>query len=149
MNISSLFARSTRNLSLALAVAALVGLSGTALAQSKGAERLVQLQNVKTVQDLQKIEAGDTLVMSCPKCKDSTATIVEKSFKAVKPEEVKTAAIHLCPSCDTKVVTTGTGKAAKDTLVHTCKTCGSQEAVCCVIKKNAGATKGMEHAEQK
>ena len=136
-------------LSAGVALAMVVGMTGTALAQQKGAERLVQLQNLKTLQDLQSVEVGDTLVMSCPKCKDSTATVVEKTFKAANPEELKATSFHLCPSCDTKVVTTGIGKAAKDMLVHTCKTCGSKDAVCCAIKKGGATTHGMEHAEQK
>jgi len=46
--------------------------------------------------------------------------------------------------CDTKVVTKGQGKAAVDTLVHTCKTCGSKDVSCCVMKKGGGPTAGME-----
>jgi hypothetical protein len=129
---------------LALAVAALVTAPTTVVAQEKGAQKLIQLKPVKTVEDLQKLDAGDTIIMSCPKCKDSYATVVEKTFKAVKPEELKTVKIHLCDACDTKLVTKGHGKAAKDVLVHTCKTCGSKDVSCCVMKKGEGPTAGME-----
>jgi len=60
---------------------------------------------------------------------------VEKTFKAVKPEEVKTVSVHLCSSCETKIVTKGVGKQAKDTLVHKCTTCGSEDVTCCVLKR--------------
>jgi len=131
--------------SLALAVIGLLSAPGSALAQQpKGAEKLMQLKPVKTVADLQALEAGDTITMSCPKCKDTWITVVEKTFKAVKPEELKKVKIHLCESCETRIVTKGHGKQARDVLVHTCKNCGSKDAFCCVQKKAAGPTPGME-----
>jgi DNA-directed RNA polymerase subunit RPC12/RpoP len=68
---------------------------------------------------------------------------VEKSFKGATPEQLKTATIHLCPTCSTKIVTKGHGKQAKDVLVHTCNTCGSKDAFCCAIKKGSTSTPGM------
>ena len=134
----------TRNIA-ALAIAGLLALPTFTFAQEqKGAEKLMQLQKINTVKALQSVEAGDTIIMSCPKCKDTYATVVEKTFKAVKPEELKTMNIHLCAACDTKIVTTGQGKAAVDTVVHTCKTCGSEDVSCCVMKKGGGPTAGME-----
>jgi len=109
-----------------------------------GATKLIQLKPIKTAQDLQKVEAGDTIVMSCPKCKESYAQVVEKSFKAVTGDQVKTVPIHLCDGCNTKIVRKGHGKAAEDVVVHTCKACGSEDVSCCVMKKGAGPTPGME-----
>jgi hypothetical protein len=126
---------------IALAIAGLAWLPSQALAQEKGAQKLMKVQ---TVEDLQKVEAGDTIVMTCSKCKDTYTQVVEKTFKAVKPEELKTVGVHLCSSCDTKMVTKGVGKQAKDELVHTCKACGSEDVSCCVIKKGSGSTRGME-----
>lgn len=131
--------------SLALAVIGIMSAPGSALAQQqKGAERLMQPRPVKTVADLQALEAGDTITVSCPKCKDTWITVVEKTFKAVKPEELKTQKIHLCESCETRIVTKGHGKQARDVLVHTCRNCGSKDAFCCVQKKSGGPTAGME-----
>jgi hypothetical protein len=126
---------------LALAVLSIVSTPPTALAQMKGAQRLMKLQ---TVEDLQNVRAGDTIVMSCPKCKDVYVQTVDKSLKGLSVGELKKTPIHLCGNCDTKIVTQGEGKQAKDTLVHTCKTCGSQDVSCCLMKKHGGATKGME-----
>jgi len=126
---------------LAIALALVAWLPGQAQAQEKGAQKLMKVQ---TVEDLQTVEAGDTIVMTCAKCKDTYVQVVEKTYKTAKPEELKKAAVHLCSSCDTKVVTTGVGKQAKDTLVHTCKACGSEDVSCCLMKKGGGPTKGME-----
>ena len=129
-----------------VALTALVWLPLQASAQTKGegASRLIQLKPITTVEGLQTVEAGDTIVMSCPKCKDSYATVVEKSFKGVNQDELKKTTIHLCSACDSKIVTKGQGKSAKDVVVHTCKACGSEDVSCCVMKKGAGATHGME-----
>ena len=125
---------------LTLAVLGLLS-SPTAFAQMHGAQRLMKLQ---TVEDLQHVEKGDIIVMSCPKCKETYAQVVDKSLKGLKAGEMKNVPIHLCDKCDTRIVTQATGKQAKDTLVHSCKECGSEDVSCCLLKKNAGATKGME-----
>jgi hypothetical protein len=143
MKTASNLRRSIVFASLALALVGLIFAPGIANAQQKGAEKLMQMKPVKTVEDLQTLEPGDMIVMSCPKCKESTGTVVEKTFKTAHPEDLKTIQIHLCPSCDTKIVTKGHGKQAKDVLVHTCKTCGSKDAFCCVMKKGSSTTEGM------
>jgi hypothetical protein len=126
---------------LALAVLGLLSAPSAARAQTKGgAQRLMKLQ---TVEDLQHVQKGDIIVMSCPKCKETYAQVVDKSLKGLKAGEMKNVPIHLCDKCQTKIVTQGTGKQAKDTLVHSCKECGSEDVSCCVLKKHAGATKGM------
>jgi len=129
-----------------VALTALVWLPLQAPAQTKGegASKLIQLKPIKTVETLQTVEAGDTIVMSCPKCKDTYASVVEKSFKGVNQDELKKITVHLCSACDTKIVTKGEGKSAKDVVVHTCKACGSEDVSCCLMKKGAGATHGME-----
>lgn len=126
---------------IALAIAGLAWLPSQALAQEKGAQKLMKVQ---TVENVQTLDVGDTIVMTCAKCKDTYVQVVEKTFKAVKPEELKTVGVHLCSSCETKIVTKGVGKQAKDELVHTCKACGSEDVSCCVIKKGSGPTRGME-----
>jgi CRISPR/Cas system-associated protein Cas10 (large subunit of type III CRISPR-Cas system) len=77
-------------------------------------------------------------------CKDTYTQVVVKSQHAATPDELKTVGTHLCSSCDTKLVTKGTGKEAKDVLVHTCKICGSQDVTCCLMKKGSGPTPGMD-----
>ena len=123
-----------------VAVAAL--LPSLTFAQEKGATKLMKLQ---TVQDLQHVEAGDTIIMSCPKCQDTFATVVTKPMKGMKADEMKTMVKHLCPTCSTSIQTEGVGKNAVNKLVHTCNTCGSADVACCLMKKNGGSTPGMEN----
>ncbi len=126
-----------------LAVAVLAWLPSPVQAQEKGAYLLKKIQ---TVEDVQQIDAGDTIVMSCPKCKDTYIQVVEKSFHNATPDQLKTVGMHLCSACDTRLVTKGEGKQAKEVLVHTCKVCGSEDVTCCLMKKGSGPTPGM--AEQ-
>lgn len=135
------------NLARTLAVIAATGLLTLPLltsAQEKGATKLIQLNSIKTVADAEAVQPGDTVIMSCPKCKDSWVTIVTPSTKTGAKPETSTVARHECPGCENKYVTEGHGKAKTSKLVHTCKMCGSEDAFCCVMKKGSGPTPGME-----
>jgi hypothetical protein len=127
---------------LIAAVAAFALLPNLSMAQQqvKGAQLLMP---IKTVADLQQVEAGDTILMSCPKCKDTYATVATRSLKGMQNEELNIVVEHLCPSCTTTIKTEGVGKNAVGKLVHTCNSCGSPEVTCCLMKKNGGPTTGM------
>ena len=129
--------------SLALALAAGVAwpVNVQAADQVKGAEKLM-MKPLKTSEDIAKLEPGDMVAMSCPKCKTITVTYVETTKGHIKEE--KATQKHLCPGCATAIKTEGQGKLAKDVVKHVCQTCGSEDAFCCVLKKGSGPTKGME-----
>jgi hypothetical protein len=128
---------------LVATIAALAMLPNLTMAQQqvKGAQLLMKLQKVE---DVQQVEAGDTIVMSCPKCKDSYATVVTKSMKGMQREQINTVVKHMCPTCSTTIKTEGVGKNAVNKLVHTCNSCGSEDVSCCLMKKNGAPTAGME-----
>jgi hypothetical protein len=127
-----------------MAIAGLALLPSSALAQEKGASKLIQLKPIKTVADAEAVAPGDTMVMSCPKCKNTWVTVIEKPAKGGGKDEEKTFISHGCPGCESKIVTEGTGKQAKDVVKHVCMKCGSEEMSCCVIKKGELKTSGME-----
>jgi len=139
-NIGNYLTRGT----LIVAVAGLALLANSAVAQEKGGERMMKLLRLNTAADVQTVEAGDTIVMSCPKCKDTWVKVVQPMGKAGR-QETANILRHECPGCDTKIVTEGAGKQAKSVVKHTCKQCGSEDAYCCVTKKGSAPTKGMEH----
>jgi hypothetical protein len=133
-------------LQMFVATALFVGTTGSALAQVKGATQLMPFKKVQTVGVPQSVGAGDQIAMSCPKCKDTYVTTVEKSFKGMNHETLKTARVHLCPGCETKVSTVGQGKAQTATLIHLCKNYGTKDVSCCAMKKNSGTTAEMQPA---
>jgi hypothetical protein len=147
MNTLQKFTRHLTRTALALAIAGLAFATHETLGQEKGGERLMKLARLETAADVQKVEAGDTVMMSCPKCKDTWVTVVRSTGKAVNPQGKKSLLRHECPGCQSQIVTEGTGKQAKQVVKHTCKHCGSTDAFCCVMKKGAPPTKGMEEHE--
>ena len=76
-NIGNYLTRGT----LIVAVAGLALLANSAVAQEKGGERMMKLLRLNTAADVQKVEAGDTIVMSCPKCKDTWVKVVQPMGK--------------------------------------------------------------------
>jgi hypothetical protein len=129
---------------LILAVATVTWLPQPLSAQEKGATRLVRMNQLKTVAEVEAVQPGDTVVMSCPKCKDSWITVVEKTGKASSPTAQHQITQHQCPGCQTTITAEGQGKSKTDKVTHVCKHCGSKDAFCCVIKKGSSPTAGME-----
>ena len=127
-------------ISLIACAAFALALTANAADQVKGAQLLMKPM---TVGDINKLEPGDSVVMSCPKCKTITVTYIDKTTKGAIKEQ-KATQKHLCAGCETVIKTEGRGKQAKDVVVHVCKTCGSEDAFCCVMKKGSEPTKGME-----
>jgi Zn finger protein HypA/HybF involved in hydrogenase expression len=121
---------------MAVAVAGLAWLPSSAQAQEKGGETMMRLAKpIETMADAQAVQPGDTIVMSCPKCKSTWVTIATAPAKTGSPGESKSVERHACPGCESKMVVQGTGKTATAVLQHVCKKCGSTDALCCVVKK--------------
>jgi predicted metal-binding protein len=135
-----------------LAAFVVLGLATSTInAQEKGSAKggaQGLMKSIKTTQDADAVEAGDTMVMACPKCQTISYTYVDNAARgAIKDTKVGTK--HLCPGCETTIKSQGTGKHAKDEIVHVCKMCGTEDAFCCVMKKGSGPTKGMDKEETK
>ena len=128
--VRSLLIRST----FALAVVGLAWLPTAGLAQEKGATQLMQSKPSQTGSDLTPAHSSGSVAMSCPKCKDSSVTVVEKTGKAVQPEIKHHTLKHECPGCATTIVTEGHGKAKTSKAVHVCTENGSKDAACCAMK---------------
>lgn len=133
---------------VALALAA--ALPAKSFAQdAKGGAKQLELSDVnagkpiQTAADLEDLKPGDQIIMSCPKCKDSTVTTVTMAGKGAF-EKKATTTQHLCPGCTTALESVGHGKAKTDKIVHKCAKCGSEDAFCCIVKKGSTATKGMD-----
>lgn len=131
---------------LIVAVAGCALLSHGVLAQQKGGEQLLKLHRLNSVANVQTVAAGDTIIMSCPKCKDTWVKVAQPMAKGGRPDAANVQR-HECPGCEQKFVIEGTGKQAQGVVKHTCKHCGSTDAYCCVMKKGAGPTPGMAESK--
>ena len=78
---------------LVLAVAGLAWLPAIGSAQEKGATQLMFKNNVSTT----AVTTSQHKNMSCPMCKDSKSTVIEKTGKAVQPEIQHQVTRHECP----------------------------------------------------
>ena len=114
--------------------------------QGQGAKQLLKLNRITTAEDLQAVEPGDTVVMACPKCKDTWATVVQTNFKGAKAKNTTQVKQHQCPGCGSKKITKGHGKAKTTEIVHVCTHCGNPDMTCSVMKKPATpAAGGHQH----
>lgn len=127
---------------LAAVMTILASLGVAAADTVKGGQKLIQLNPIKTVQDIEALDKGDAVVMSCPKCKTITVAYVETTKGHIKEEKLRQD--HLCPGCQSVIETKGHGKAKETVVTHVCKKCGSNEVMCCVLKKGSGPTQGMK-----
>jgi hypothetical protein len=128
----------------ALAVAALLSVTahaGEPMKPMKGGEMLM-MKPITSSQDVAGLKEGDLVAMACPKCKTIAVTYVSTEKGHIKT--TTTGEEHLCPGCEQKFVVVGQGKEKHDVVTHVCKKCGSTDAFCCVMKKGAAPTKGME-----
>ena len=94
----------------------------------------LKLMQLSTVGQVEAVQFGDAVAMTCPKCKTVTYTQVKATAKGGGSALEKVSA-HGCPGCGAKFETTGHGKAKEDKVTHICTHCGSKEAFCSVLKK--------------
>jgi hypothetical protein len=71
-----------------------------------------------------RTEAPAAKAMNCGMCKSEFAKVETPTFKGTAPTVV-TVERHACPTCGTKWVSAGHGKAKVESAVHTCGSCKS------------------------
>ena len=117
--------------------------------QVKGAQKLMELNKVKTVGDIESLKVGDTFAMACAKCetilvKEIVSTAKGAEVLAANGTPTKVLGKHLCPGCGSTMEVFGHGKAKESKITHTCGACGDTSAFCCATKPGSGPSKGME-----
>jgi len=101
-------------------------------AKGGATKQLESIKPIVTAEDAAHVKPGDTVAMSCPKCKTIMVTkITQQRGQRIAGK----GAEHLCPGCGVKYEVSGHGKAKTEKVLHTCNKCGSTDAFCCVMKK--------------
>lgn len=118
-----------------------------------GATKLMEMNKVKTVGDIEALKVGDTFAMACAKCetilvKEVVSTAKGAEVLAANGKPTKIIGKHLCAGCGSTIEIVGHGKAKESKITHTCGACGDTSAFCCATKPGS-ATKGMEKEEKK
>lgn len=112
---------------LVLAITLVAGFNSTALAQEKGATKLLQSK-------ARSAPTNNTAAMICPKCKDTAVTVTEPPTKTGAKASTITVLRHECAECSQKLTTTGHGKSKAANVTHVCKAGGSESSSCCVLR---------------
>ena|ERR1051326_2792669 len=97
----------------------------TAAYAEKGAERLL---NAPKASINAPAQITTMAAHRCPSCTDTLVSVVDKGTKGPN-HAVSKVVRHNCSSCDTKIVTEGTGKAKHDVAIHSCN--GEVKPLCC------------------
>lgn len=118
-----------RQVRLTLALVTAVGLTQFAVAQEKGATRLLNLNAASPQSGVMVVQAR----MDCPKCQDSIVRVAQPSTKGSQPE-VRLVGRHGCSACQSNIQTTGMGKQARNQVVHTCEMAQASAVSCCTTK---------------
>lgn len=134
---------------LALAIGVWMPSTTNAADQVKGAQKLMELNKVQTVGDIEALKVGDTFAMACAKCetilvKEVISTAKGAEVMAANGKPTKLLGKHLCTGCGATMEIVGHGKAKESKITHTCGACGDTSAFCCATKPGNGTTKGME-----
>ena len=118
---------------LALALAFAVWLPGVArAAEHEGKMGGMNMNHIKTQAEAEALKPGDSMSMTCGKCKSVMVQKVgtDKAHLKMMTLGAKTR----CHACDGTVEVVGTGKGKEMVLKHSCGACGDDSAFCCATK---------------
>lgn len=148
----------TLNSGLAVALALAVWSSGVAHAAEhpaehekgmhdmmpmKGAGDMMQMEHITTQAQAEALKPGDSMAMTCSKCKDVMVQKVGTDNAHVKMMTVGEKS--MCPTCGgtVEVVATGKGEGKNAEVKHVCSKCGDDAMFCTATKPGTGAMKDM------
>jgi len=131
--------------SVAVALALAVWLPGVARAADHptGTHDMTQMEHITTQAQAEALKPGDSMAMTCSKCKDVMVQKVTTDNAHVKMMTVGEKLT--CQSCGGTVTVVATGKGTgKDAEVkHVCSKCGDDAMFCSATKPGSGATQDM------
>ena len=131
---------------LAIALAFAVWLPGAARAaeHEKGTHDMMHMQHIMTQAQAAALKPGDSMSMTCSKCKDVMVQKVTADKAHVKMMTVGEKV--MCHGCGgtVEVVATGKGTGKDAEVKHVCSKCGDDSMFCSAVKPGAGSLKEME-----
>ena len=113
---------------------------------AKPAHDMVHMTHIMTQAQAEALKPGDSMAMTCAKCKDVMVLKVTAGSNA----HVKMMTVGekmKCPACEgsVEVVATGKGKGKDAEVKHVCSKCGDDAMFCTAVKPGSGAMKDMPH----
>jgi len=110
---------------------------------AKGVQPLTHMNHIKTQAQAEALKPGDSMSMTCSKCKD---VMVQKVVADKAHVKMMTVGEKLKCSCGgtVEVVATGKGTGKDAEVKHVCSKCGDDSMFCSAVKPGAGSLKEME-----
>ena len=130
---------------LAVALAFAVWLPGTVRAaeHQMAAPDMMHMEHITTQAQAEALKPGDSMSMTCSKCKDVMVQKVSTDKAHVKMMTVGEKVT--CQGCGgtVEVVATGKGKGKDAEVKHVCSKCGDDAMFCSATKPGSGAMNDM------
>jgi hypothetical protein len=139
---------------LALALAFAAWSPGVALAEDdgkeandtmpmKGAGNMMQMEHITTQAQAEALKPGDSMSMTCTKCK---SVMVQKVTTDKAHVKMMTVGEKVKCSCGgtVEVVATGKGEGKDAEVKHVCSKCGDDAMFCSAVKPGSGSMKDMK-----
>ena len=132
---------------LAVTLALAASLPVTARAEEpmkpmKGGEHQMMMQHITTQAQVEALKPGDSMSMTCTKCKD---VMVQKVTAGKAHVKMMTVGEKTTCSCGgtVEVVATGKGEGKNAEVKHVCSKCGDDAMFCSAVKPGSGSMKDM------
>ena len=125
---------------LAIAVAFAAWLPGAARAAEHD---MMQMEHIMTQAQAEALKPGDSMSMTCTKCK---SVMVQKVTTDKAHVKMMTVGEKVKCSCGgtVEVVATGKGEGKNAEVKHVCSKCGDDAMFCSAVKPGSGAMKDMD-----
>lgn len=115
--------------------------------EMKGMPHPMTMNHIKTQAEAEALKPGDSMSMTCSKCKYVTVQKVGTDNAHVKMMTIGEKST--CVSCggDVTVVGTGKGEGKNEEVKHVCSSCGDDAMFCTATKPGSGM-KDMDHEKK-
>ena len=111
---------------------------------AKGMPAMKHMNHITTQAEAEELKPGDSMSMTCAKCKSVMVQKVTADKAHVKMMTVGEKV--MCHACDgtVEVVATGKGEGKNAEVKHVCSKCGDDAMFCSATKPGSGAMKDMD-----
>ena len=105
----------------------------------------MQMDHIRTLAEAEAMKPGDSMSMTCIKCKSVMVQKVGTDKAHIKMMTIGEKT--MCHACDGTVEVVGTGKGTgkNEEVKHVCSKCGDDAMFCSATKPGSGAMKDMDH----
>ena len=142
---TNLLSRISISSGLALALAFAAWLPGaTRAAEHEGDMGGMHMNHIKTQAEAEALKPGDTMSMTCTKCKSVMVQKVTNDKAHIKMMTIGEKT--MCHACDgtVEVVGTGKGEGKNEEVKHVCSKCGDDAMFCSATKPGSGTMPRMK-----